>query len=178
MKEAEKKVTIESVVEFMGSWRILRIPKEAVKPLGLSGNSRRVVCAINDSKPFQCALFPVKKGGYFITASKELRQQLKIADGDKVRIEIKRDTSKYGLPMSPEFREVLRQDPEGRGLFHAMTPGNQRLSIRLVDEKTDSDKRITRAMILLAYLKDSKGKFDYHQIANALKKTIPRSHED
>src|SRR5262245_41616758 len=176
MKEPEKKVTIESVLEFMGSWRILRIPKEAVAPLELSGNSRRVVCTINGSKPFQCALFPVKKGGYFITASKQLRDKLKIADGDKVQIEIRKDTSKYGLPMSPEFREVLRQDTDGGKLFHAMTPGNQRLSIRLVDEKNDSDKRIRGAMILLAYLKYTKGKFDYHQIANALKKTIPRFH--
>ena len=96
MKE-EAVVIVDSVLEFMGSWRILRIPKEAVKPLGLSGNSRRVVCAINGSKPFQCALFPVKKGGYFITASKELRKRLKMVDGEKVRLEIRKDTSKYGL---------------------------------------------------------------------------------
>jgi hypothetical protein len=158
----------------MGAWRILRIPKEAVKPLGLSGNSRRVVCSINGSEPFQCALFPVKKGDYFITASKKLRDQLRIEDGNTVQIEITKDTSKYGLPMSAEFREVLRQDAEGSKLFHAMTPGNQRLSIRLVDDSNDVDKRIHRAMILLEYLKYTHGKFDYHQIANALKKTIPR----
>jgi len=173
MKE-EAVVAVVSVLEFMGSWRILRIPKEALKPLELSGSSRRVVCSINGSKPFQCALFPVKKGGYFITASKRLRDKLKITDGDEVHLEIKKDTSKYGLPMSAEFREVLRQDADGSKLFHAMTPGNQRLSIRLVDEKSDGDKRIRRAMILLAYLKYTKGKFVYAAISNALKKTIPR----
>ena len=174
----EAMVTVVSVLEFMGAWRILRIPKEAVKPLGLSGNSRRVVCSINGSKPLQCALFPVKKGGYFITASKQLRDKLKIADGDEVRVEIRKDTSKYGLPMSPEFREVLRQDADGSKLFHALMPGNQRLSIRLVDEKTDGDKRIRRAMILLAYLKYTNGKFVYAEISNALKKTIPRFDAD
>src|SRR5262245_5276787 len=159
MKEARQVVMVDSALEPMGAWRIFRIPKGAVEPLGLKGNSRRVVCSLNGCKPFQCALFPVKKGGYFITASKELRDKLKIEDGDTVRIELTKDTSKYGLPMSPEFREVLRQDAVGSKLFHAMTSGNQRLSIRLVDEKNDGDKRINRAMILLAYLKYTKGKF-------------------
>jgi len=33
-------------------------------------------------------------------------------------------------------------------------------------------------MILLAYLKHTKGKFNYHEIVNAVKKTIPRFHAD
>jgi hypothetical protein len=174
MKEAEKVIIVESVLEFMGSWRILRIPREAVVPLGLSGNSRRVICTLNDSDPIQCALFPRKKGGYFLTVSKKLRDEIGITDGDEVRISLKRDESKYGLPMSAEFREVIRQDPKGDNLFHRLTPGNQRLSIRLVDDANNIDKRIERAIGLLAYLKYTKGKFDYHAIANALKKTIPR----
>lgn len=176
MKDAAKMITVESVLEPMGSWRILRMSSEAVAPLEIKGNSRRVVCTLNGSKPFQCALFPIKRGGYFLTVSKKLRDRLGIVDGDKIRVSLKKDISKYGLPISSELREVMRQDPEGDRLFHALTPGNQRLSIRLVDDPNDVDKRIDRAMVLLAYLKYTKGKFVYSEIATALRLRTPSAH--
>lgn len=155
------------------SWHILRISRESVKPLGLSGNSRRVICLLNDSKPIQCALFPIKAGDYFITVSKKLRDQLGISEGDKVRVSLAKDESKYGLPMPKELSEVMRQDREGDRLFHALKPGNQRLAIRLIDMTNDVDVRIYRSLMVIEYLKQTDGKFVYNQISNALKRSVP-----
>ncbi|MGH7784987.1 MAG: DUF1905 domain-containing protein [Candidatus Binatia bacterium] len=155
------------------AWHILRVSREAVTPLGLSGSSRRVVCVLNDSVSIQCALFPVKTGGYFITVSRKLRDRLGIAEGDKVRVSIAKDESKYGLPVPKELLEVMRHDHEGDRLFHALTPGNQRLAIRLIDIAQDVDKRIHRSLIAIAYLKHTGGKFVYNEISNALQAKHP-----
>jgi uncharacterized protein YdeI (YjbR/CyaY-like superfamily) len=65
--------------------------------------------------------------------------------------------------MPDEFAEVLRQDATGREMFEALTPGNQRIMLKLVDLSKDVDKRITRALAGIELLKDNGGKFDYHQ---------------
>jgi hypothetical protein len=176
MKEAGKIIVFDTPLERMEgeyAWHILRVTQDLAKPLGLSGNSRRIVCTLNDSVSIQCALFPIKAGGYFITVSKKLRDRLGIAEGDNIRLSLTKDSSKYGLPMPEELLEVMRQDPEGDRLFHALTPGNQRLAIRLVDMASDVDKRIHRSLMLIEYLKHTGGKFVYNQISNVLKAKRP-----
>ena len=180
MKTADT-IVFDSVLERTQGeehWYILRVSRERVKALGLSGNSRRVICTLNDSKPIQCALFPIKAGGFFITVSKKLRKQLRLSEGDIVRLSLAKDTSKYGLPLPKELKEVMRQDKSGEKLFHLLTPGNQRLSIRLIDMAQDIDKRIRRSLILMDYLRSTEGKFVYNEIANALKAKPPISDPD
>lgn len=180
MKAADT-IVFDSVLERTqgeGHWYILRASREIVEPLGLSGNSRRVVCTLNDSRSIQCALFPIKAGGFFITVSKKLREQLRLSEGDTVRLSLAKDTSKYGLPLPKELKEVMRQDATGNKLFHALTPGNQRLSIRLIDMAQDIEKRIRRSLILMEYLKSKDGSFVYNEIANALKAKPPIGEPD
>jgi hypothetical protein len=181
MKKAANAIVFDAALQRTqgeGHWYILRVSREKIKPLGLSGNSRRVVCTLNDSKPIQRALFPIKAGDFFITVSKKLRDELRLAEGDNVRVSLSKDTSKYGLPLPKELKEVMRQDNEGEKLFHALTPGNQRLSIRLIDMAADVDKRIRRSLILIEYLKYTDGKFVYNEISNALKARPPIEEPD
>jgi hypothetical protein len=149
-------------------WHILRVPKTKVASFGFKGNLRRVVCTLNGSETFNCALFP-SKGGYFITVSKKLRDRLGLDLGDSVHIELEKDTSKYGMPMPKEFAEVLRQDPEGERLFNALSPGNQRLMLKLIVFVKDVDKRIARSLTGIELLKRSDGRFDYHAQHLAMK---------
>jgi hypothetical protein len=149
-------------------WHILRVPKAKVVSFGFKGNLRRVVCTLNGSETFNCSLFP-SKGDYFITVSKKLRDKLGLELGDSVLIELEKDTSKYGLPMPKEFAEVLRQDPEGERLFDALSPGNQRLMLKLIVFVKDVDKRIARSLAGVELLKRLDGKFDYHAQHLAMK---------
>lgn len=142
-------------------WHILRVPKLKVASFGFQGNLRRVVCTLNGTETFNCALFP-SRGNYFITLNKKLREKLAIEVGDAVTIELERDESKYGMPMPAEFAEVLRQDPEGDKLFNALSPGNQRLMLKLIVFVKDVDKRIARALAGIEVLKQSDGVFNYH----------------
>ena len=157
-------VKFESILEVTDTtpaYHILRFPKALVASFEFKGNLRRVICTLNGVETFNCALFP-SKGNYFITLNKKLRDRLGIELGDTVTIEIKKDESKYGMPMPEEFAEVLRQDPEGDRLFNELSPGDQRLMLKLIVFVKDIDKRIARALVGIELLKRSDGKFDYH----------------
>jgi hypothetical protein len=130
----------------------LEVPKREIKRLG--GKFRaRLVCKLNGKLSFQCGLMALGDGQGFITLSKQRLQELDLAAGDQVRVELKPDTSKYGLKMPAEFREVLKQDPEGRARFAALKPGKQRTLLFHVGSAKSVDKRIERALFFLENLK-------------------------
>ena len=143
-------------------------PEKKVEHFGFKGNLRRVVCTLNGTETFNCSLFP-SKGDYFITLSKKLRDKLGLDLGDTATIELEKDESKYGMPMPEEFEEVLRQDDEGRRLFDALSPGNQRLMLKLIVAVSDIDKRIVRSLTGIELLKRSGGVFDYHEQHNSMR---------
>ncbi|MEP6848057.1 MAG: hypothetical protein ABI999_04315 [Acidobacteriota bacterium] len=116
-------------------------------------------------------------GDFFITVSKKQRDQLGLSEGDDVRVSLTKDTSKYGLPLPKQLKEVMRRDREGEKLFRALTPGNQPLSIRLIDMAADVDKRIRRSLILIEYLQYT-DKFVYNEISNALNAKPPTDEPD
>src|SRR5690606_12695467 len=118
-KRGSKKVSFESAMTLVGSgWHFLPVDAEYAEALGFEGKSRRVVCTLNGAHTFQCALMP-SGGSFFIMVNKKIRTSLGIEAGHAVRVELMKDTSKYGLPMPEEFEEVLAQDDEGRELFEA-----------------------------------------------------------
>ena len=156
-------VKFESTLEVTDStpaYHILRFPKALVASFEFKGNLRRVICTLNGIETYNCALFP-SKGDYFVTLNKKLRERLGIEVGDRVTVEIKKDESKYGMPMPEEFGEVLRQDAEGDRLFNELSPGDQRLMLKLIVFVKDPDRRIARALAGIGLLKQTNGKFDY-----------------
>jgi len=142
-------------------YHFLRFPKSKVAHFGFKGNLRRVICTLNGMETFNCALFP-SKDHYLISLNKKLRDKLGLSVGDQVTVELARDESKYGFPMPAEFAEVLRQDSAGKAMFEALTPGNQRIMLQLVNYNKDVDKRIIRSLTGIELLKQNDGKFDYH----------------
>jgi hypothetical protein len=162
---------IDSTVELTDSdppWHILKVPKNAVADFGFAGNLRRVICTLNGTETFNCALFPAK-GEYFITLNKQLRTRLGLRAGDSVRVKLTKDTSRYGMPVPAEFEEVLRQDAEGKRLFEALSPGDQRLMLKLIVFVKNTDGRIARALVGTELLKHSGGRFDYHVQHDAMR---------
>ena len=175
-----KKIKIKSRLETTNStpaWHIVRFPKTKVASLKFERNLRRVVCSLNGSEKMHCALF-LAGDDYFITVSKKLRDTLGLNVGEPVTVEMEKDESKYGMPMPKEFAEVLKQDSEGKKVFEALSPGNQRLMLKLVVFVKESDKRIVRSLVGVEILKQTKGKFDYHLLHDAMRaamKPLPHS---
>lgn len=130
---------------------------------------RRVVCTLNEKAEYQCAMLPKGDGSFLIVVNKKLRDTFKLAEGSRVSVSLRKDNSEYGLPMPEEFAEVLAQDAEGNRLFHALTPGKIRTLIYIAGNVKNSDKRIGRALAILAHLKENDGEIDYKKLNVGLK---------
>lgn len=86
------------------------------------------------------------------------KKRLGLVAGDIVKVRLVKDESKYGLPMPEEFEEVLKQDPEGDSLFHALTAGKQRSILYHLSKPRDIDVRIHQALLIINHLKENDGK--------------------
>ncbi|MCC6463694.1 MAG: DUF1905 domain-containing protein [Saprospiraceae bacterium] len=125
---------------------------------------KRVVCQLNEQVDFQCGLIPKGEGVYCIVVNKKLRTQLGLQPGAQVAVALRKDDSEYGLPVPEEFEEVLRQDPEGRDWFEALSPGKKRNLLYLAGQIKDPEKRISRAFILIEHLKAQQGSINFKQL--------------
>lgn len=152
-KSVKFKTTIERSPEMSG-WHFLVIEKKVADKLSFTGQYRRVVCSINGGEEFQCALLP-SSGKFYIIVNKKKRDAIGIVAGDKVAVELVIDESKYGLPMPPELREVLNQDPEGDAAFHGLTAGKQRSLLYFLGNIKDIDKRIHQALVIVEHIKEN-----------------------
>ena len=152
-------------------WHFIRVPGKIGNRFEKKNGSRRIVCTINGTESFQCALLP-SDGDFLIVVNKTKRDKLGIRAGDNLAIEIKADESKYGMPMPAEFKEVLRQDPVGDKLFHSLTPGKQRSVLYFVGKVKDTDRRIHTALIFVEHLKKNDGKIVHDALQAELKRPI------
>ncbi len=130
----------------------------------IEGNNKRLICKINNTIEFQCALMPDGDDRYFINLNKSRCKKIKAEIGDDLQVSLKPDTSKYGLPMPEEFEAVLDSDDEGNHLFHALTPGKQRNLLYIAGQPKSSDIRIRKSLIMIEHLKQHQGKIDFKQL--------------
>ena len=156
---------------YESGWHFIPVKGKVGEKFDKKDGSRRVVCTINGSETFQCALLP-SDGDFVIVVNKVKRDKLKIVDGDRITVELKPDESKYGLPMPGELKEVLKQDPAGSKFFHSLTPGRQRSILYFVAKIRDIDRRIHTALIFIEHLKKNDGKIIPDQLQAELKRPI------
>ncbi len=144
------------------------VPNSIAK-LYINDSNRRVIITYNNSNPIHQALIPNGNGGYFLTVNKEIRSKQGLTEGSEIKVTIKKDNSKYGMAMPEEFSELLLLDPEGSEVFHTITIGKQRSLIHLVGKCKRSETRINKALVILNYLKEVKGKLDFKELNQAFK---------
>ena len=174
MAKTSKRVKFKTTVTKStgeSGWHYLPVKGNIVKKFGFEGKFKRVVCTINGSLSFQCALMPWGEI-FYIIVNKEKRDSVGIEGGDVVNVELVKDESKYGLPMPEEFQEVLNQDADGDRLFHELSPGKQRSLIYMVSNIKNIDKRIQIALIILEHLKENGGKVISEQLYNDTQRSI------
>ncbi len=131
------------------------------------GNNR-VICVVNDSITLHSALMPLGTGSY-IMVNKKTRESLALVEGDKVKLELTKDNSEYGVPMPESLAVMLDQDEVGSKYFHELTPGKQRSLIYVVSKVKSIEKQISKALAIVDHLKDVQGKLDYKLLQQKIK---------
>jgi len=117
-------------------------------------NSSRIIIVGPDGKDLHRALQMRKDGYAVILLSREVLKAWRCEIGDIVRVEIKADTSKYGMAFPEEFEIVLEQDPEAKAEFEARKPGKQRGVLHYIDSAKSEEARIKRALEIAEKLKN------------------------
>jgi hypothetical protein len=148
----------------------LQVPSAIAKKY-LKAEAKRVICDINGTISFPAAIMPNGQNYYFILLNKPMLKKMKLNFGDEVNVTITPDTSKYGMPLSEELKEVLSQDIEFENHFERLTPGKQRNLIYYISKFKSSDLKISKALTIADHLKANNGKLDFKLLNEALKKS-------
>ncbi len=116
-------------------------------------DNKRVICKLNNQLEFHCAIMPKKEGGHFINIGLTICRKLKIKEGFKVSATFSVDNSAYQFEMPDEFKAVIDTDQKAHEIFHSLSAGNQRGLLYLVSQVKSTDKKIERALKIVAKLK-------------------------
>jgi Bacteriocin-protection, YdeI or OmpD-Associated/Domain of unknown function (DUF1905) len=138
--------------KFNNGMHYVMINDEMLTPI-FSKKIKRVICKINNSLDFHCAIMPKKEGGFYINIGSSICKKLNLKLGDEVTLSFKEDTTEYQFEMPEELMEVFYQDPDAFAIFEALTDGNKRSLIYLVTMVKSSEKRIERALKIVEKLK-------------------------
>lgn len=130
---------------------------------------KRLICEINKQIKINCALQSMGNGTYYVMVNKTLQKKLGIKIGEPIDINLKEDTSKYGLPLPEEMEEIMAQDPEVDRIFHSLTPGKQRSLLYLIGKPKTTESRIKKAVLISRYIVDVDGKIDFREMNEYIK---------
>ena len=158
-------------MEQIGSelWENIFRVENSIAEQFIVGDDKRVICTVNGQVSYHAALLHDGMGGYMMLLNQARRKQLGVRAGDLLTIQLEKDTSEYGMPMSDELREVLDQDGDADALFHRLTPGKQRTLIHWTDNVKNPDIRIRRALVMTAHLTARQGGIDFKELNEELK---------
>lgn len=145
------------------------VPAPIVAAVSEGCDDKRVVCTVNDTLEYQCALIPRGEGVFIIHLNKARVKKLKLKIGDQVQVSIKKDHSEYGLPVPEEFTEVLEQDPDAKVFWEKLTPGKQRTLLYIVAQPKSSELRIGRALAIAGHLVANNGKINFRALNDDLR---------
>jgi hypothetical protein len=145
-----------------------QVPNE-VAEMFIEGGDRRVVTKVNEAVKYHCAIYGDGLGGHRILLNRERCKKLGLVRGETIRVELEKDRSEYGVPMSEELREVLDQRPIADELFHKLTKGTQRTLIYWSDNVKSSDIKIRRALVMTDHLESQNGKPDFKLLNTEMK---------
>src|SRR5436305_13456059 len=103
-KTAKQQKSIEFETELVLSssgsgWHFLIMSGDVATQLGFEGKFRRVVCTLNGTESFQCAMLPWGEL-FYIIVNKKKRDALALPAGDTVHVRLVSDQSLYARPIS------------------------------------------------------------------------------
>ena len=130
---------------------------------------KRLLCKLNNSIEYSCAIMPLGNGIYFINVNKDIRKKVGVIIGSEIEVILKPDESKYGIPLPEEMEELLKMDEEANHIFHTLTKGKQRSLLYIIGKPKNTDSRLNKAVLITRYLKLVNGKLDFKEMTEYLK---------
>jgi hypothetical protein len=89
-------VTVGSV-GYLSGMHCIELQPQQLKSMG-SLAKKRLMCTVNGTFSFPCAIQPRKEGHGFIMFSKQKMKQAGVIAGEEIKVVFTEDTSPYGMP--------------------------------------------------------------------------------
>ncbi len=144
--------------EGVGTWTYLNIPRDVSSTFGSKGQV--MVKGTVDSCPFRSTALPMGDGSHYLVVGKDIRDQIKKAVGDSVKVTLELDLEKRQVVIPDDLRRALEDHPEALSGFEKLSHSQQKLYVDWIlgakQEKTRSH-RIEKALTLLAQGKKLRG---------------------
>lgn len=156
------KYTFEAVLqrpEGAGTWTYLDIPFSVVETFGVRGQLR--VCGAINGYEFRTSARPHGDGTHYIVVNSTIRSVLGVAKGDRVRLELERDTAPRTVEVPPDFRRVLSADPTLQATFEALSYSHKKEYVDWIDgakRAATRERRIAKAQEMLRIGATPKGR--------------------
>lgn len=115
--------------------------------------NQRFEITLNESISWKAGSVSLGENQAYVPVSKARMKKINVDLGDIVSIQLKKDTSKYGMDVPEEFEEFLRQDAHAKKRFESLTMGLQRAVIYVIAQVKSSEKRIDKTLFLMENLK-------------------------
>lgn len=131
----------------------LPVPAKISSALGTRGPVP-VYARVNDSTPFLVSLAPMGGGKHILRVKAEVRDEVKITEGDRVRVQITVRDRSAEISLPPDLASALRTEGV-LAAFQALPPGKLAFTLRWIDQAAKPetrDKRIQEA-VEMAYEK-------------------------
>jgi hypothetical protein len=139
-------------LEYLLGIHYLFIPKNIIEKMG-GKMKTRVICTVNNQLSFQGGFMALGNGDAYVSINNQRLKKLALRSGDKVKLKLELDKSKYGAEIPAELEELLLQDEIGNKKFEALSDGKKRYIIHHVAGVKNSNLRLERAIVAIENLK-------------------------
>lgn len=132
------------------------VPEDIIKPFVKAKIKRlKIKATFNDKDIEFYAAFVKDKNtdDYRIMFGKRLQKALGVLQNEYFKIQIFKDTSKYGVDVPEELNEVFKSDVDAFQIFETLTAGKKRSIIYAVSRYKTTQTRIDKSLVLCENLK-------------------------
>ncbi|MEO6876386.1 MAG: YdeI/OmpD-associated family protein [Opitutaceae bacterium] len=140
--------TLERLAPGIEYYAIL-VPAEITRALGTTGPVP-VYARVNDSEPFLVSLYSRGGGRHGLRVKAEVRAEVKIKEGDRVRVQITVRERAAEASIPPDLTKILRAERVLEA-FQALPIGQRTFTLRKIDQAVKPatrEKRIQAAVAL------------------------------
>lgn len=143
MKTFKFTQTVQKFSESKGSYYFLKIPAKVVEQFEKK-KATRLLCNIEDTVSFSCALNRFGDGDYFIILAGRYIKKLKKQVGDSIEFEVCEHPNPLGVDI-PEVLEVfLSQDPDAKAIYDTLTDGRKRTLVFSISRVKNIDLQVQK----------------------------------
>jgi hypothetical protein len=147
-------VQFKATVELEGKTATgLVVPDDVVEKLG--GGKRPSVTIKIGSHSYRTTVMPMG-GRFMVPLSAENRRAAGVAAGDRVSVEISRDTAPREVVVPPDLAEALAGDPVALEFFNGLSYTHRKEWVRWIEEAKKAETRDNRVSKTVTELRQGK----------------------